>query len=37
MSDAGFVIAGWVVTAAVVGGYWARLAQRTRRARRSGS
>lgn len=32
MSDAGFVIAGWVLTAAAVGGYWAGLVRRTRRA-----
>ncbi len=34
MTDAGFVITGWVLTAVAVGGYWARLIQRTRRARR---
>jgi hypothetical protein len=35
VSDAGFVITGWVLTAVAIGGYWVRLAQRTRRARRS--
>jgi len=34
MTDAGFVITGWVLTAVAVGGYWARLIQRTRQARR---
>jgi len=37
MTDAGFVITGWVVTAVAVAGYWARVVQRTRRARRSHS
>jgi len=35
VSDAGFVITGWVLTAIVVGGYWARLVWRTRRAERA--
>jgi hypothetical protein len=34
MSDAGYVAAGWAVTAVVVAGYYARLAVRTRRASR---
>jgi hypothetical protein len=37
VSDAGFVITGWVLAAVAVGGYWVRLVQRTRRARRSHS
>jgi len=32
VSDAGFVITGWVLTGAVLAGYWARLWLRTRRA-----
>ncbi len=35
MSDAGFVITGWVLTTVAVGGYWARLVWRTRSASRS--
>jgi hypothetical protein len=35
MTDAGFVITGWVLTAAVLAAYWASIARRTRRARRS--
>jgi hypothetical protein len=36
MSHAGYVAAGWAVTAVVVAGYYARLVVRTRRATRSG-
>ena len=32
MSDAGYVIAAWGLTAAVLGGYYARLVMRIRRA-----
>jgi hypothetical protein len=35
VTDAGFVAAGWLITAGVLGAYWARLALRTRRAERS--
>jgi hypothetical protein len=35
MTDAGFVITGWVLTAAVLAAYWGSIARRTRRARRS--
>jgi hypothetical protein len=35
MTDAGFVVTGWVLTAAVLAAYWASIARRTRRARRS--
>jgi hypothetical protein len=35
MTDAGYVITGWVLTALVLAGYWASIARRTRRARRS--
>ncbi len=35
MSDAGYVVTGWVLTAVVLAGYWASIARRTRRARRS--
>ena len=34
MTDAGYVLAGWGVTAAAIGGYLARVWVRTRRARR---
>jgi len=34
MTDAGYVIGGWTLTAAAIGGYVARLWARTRRARR---
>ena len=34
MSDAGFVVAGWAVTAAVLIGYWASVVVRVRRAER---
>lgn len=33
MTDAGYVLGGWVLSAAVLGGYLARLLARTRRAR----
>ena len=33
MTDAGYVIGGWSLTAAVLAGYTARLWARTRRAR----
>ena len=35
MTDAGFVVTGWVLTAVVLAGYWASIARRTRRARRT--
>jgi hypothetical protein len=35
MSDAGFVIAGWVVTAVALLGYWLSVAWRTRRSERT--
>jgi hypothetical protein len=35
MTDAGFVITGWTVTAVVLAVYWASIARRTRRARRT--
>ena len=35
MSDAGFVIAGWGITAAVLVGYWASVVVRVRRAERT--
>lgn len=35
MTDAGYVVAAWLVTAVAVGGYAARLGLRTRRARPS--
>lgn len=35
MTDAGYVIAGWVLTGAVMLAYWVRLVRRTRRAEAS--
>ena len=35
MTDAGYVVTGWVLTAVVLAVYWASIARRTRRARRS--
>ncbi|HYV59049.1 MAG TPA: hypothetical protein VFA62_03155 [Acidimicrobiia bacterium] len=35
MTDAGYVVTGWVLTAVVLAGYWASIARRSRRARRS--
>lgn len=35
MTDAGFVVAAWVITAVAVGGYAARLGLRIRRAQQS--
>jgi hypothetical protein len=35
MTDAGYVITVWVLTAVVLAVYWASIARRTRRARRS--
>lgn len=35
MSDVGYVVAGWAITAAVLVGYWASVVARTRRAQRS--
>lgn len=35
MTDAGYVVTGWVLTAVVLAGYWVSIARRTRRARRS--
>lgn len=35
MSDAGFVIAGWVITALVLLGYWLSVVWRIRRAERT--
>ena len=34
MTDAGYVIAGWAITGAALGGYLARVLVRARRARR---
>ncbi len=34
MTDAGYVIAGWAITSAALGGYLARILIRTRRARK---
>ncbi len=34
MTDVGYVIAGWVLTGAVLLGYWLRVQQRIRRAER---
>jgi len=36
VTDAGFVVAGWVITALVLVGYWASIAMRLRRRERSG-
>ena len=35
MTDAGYVITGWVLTAVVFAGYCLSIARRTRRARRT--
>lgn len=35
MTDAGFVVTGWMLTAVVLAVYWASIARRSRRARRS--
>jgi hypothetical protein len=35
MTDAGYVVTGWVLTAVVLAGYWLSIVRRTRRARRS--
>jgi len=35
MTDAGYVVTGWVLTAVVLAGYWASIVRRTRRARRT--
>lgn len=35
MTDAAYVVTGWVLTAVVLAVYWASIARRTRRARRS--
>jgi hypothetical protein len=35
MTDAGYVVTGWVLTAVVLAAYWASIARRTRRARRT--
>jgi hypothetical protein len=35
VSDAGFVIAGWALTAVVLVAYWLSIVWRTRRAERS--
>jgi hypothetical protein len=35
MTDAGFVVTGWVLTATVLAAYWVSILRRTRRARRS--
>ncbi len=37
MTDAGFVIAGWVITALVLVGYWLSIVWRIRRAERTES
>lgn len=34
MTDVGYVLAGWLLTAAVLSGYWLRLVIRIRRAER---
>lgn len=34
MTDAGYVVTGWVLTAVVLAGYWARVLRRTHRAGR---
>lgn len=34
MSDAGFVVAGWAITAVVLIGYWVSVVARVRRAER---
>jgi hypothetical protein len=36
MTHVGYVVAGWVITAVVLAGYYVRLVLRTRRASRSG-
>jgi hypothetical protein len=36
VTDVGYVVAGWGITAVVLAGYYARLVVRTRRAARSG-
>ena len=36
MTDVGYVAAGWIITAVVLAGYFARLVVRSRRASRSG-
>jgi hypothetical protein len=35
MTDAGYVVTGWALTAAVLAVYWVSIVRRTRRARRS--
>lgn len=35
MTDAGFVIAGWLITALVLVGYWLSIVWRIRRAERT--
>ena len=35
MTDAAYVVTGWVLTAVVLAVYWASIARRTRRARHS--
>ena len=35
MTDAAYVVTGWVLTAVVLAVYWASIARRTRRARRN--
>ena len=35
MTDAGYVIAGWVITAVVLAAYWGSVLWRTRRAERA--
>ena len=35
MTDAGFVITGWVLTGFALGAYWVSIVRRTRRARRT--
>lgn len=35
MSDAGYVVAGWVITTLVLVAYWLSIVFRTRRAERS--
>ncbi len=36
MTDVGYIVAGWGITAVVLAGYYARIVVRTRRASRSG-
>jgi hypothetical protein len=35
MTDAGYVVTGWALTAVVLAAYWVSIARRMRRARRT--